>query len=94
VGLAVELGVPYTGWPVRLGNDYDFAIDIVSEDLREEILDWARDFNLQFDEVDGWMSAEAAAAHKRRGQELKEKLQGQLGSGYSVTLRSIESPGL
>lgn len=84
--LTVELGVPYTGWPVRAGLDYEFGLGLVSDELREEILVWAQSFNLHHDEERGWASTSDALAHELRGRVLRDRLQAELGDGYQVRL--------
>lgn len=88
--LTVELGVPYTGWPVRAGSDYEFGIDLVSLQLRERLESWARDFNAHFSE-DGWDSSMAQRVHAAEGVELKRLLQSELGSRYVVELNPMGS---
>lgn len=83
--IRVELGVPYTGWPVRSGNDYEFALATVSTSLREDVLAWARAFSSRIDDS-GWISAEAHAAHEREGRVLRQRLQRELGPAYRVVL--------
>ncbi|MGW9112136.1 hypothetical protein [Microbacterium sp. NPDC055683] len=82
----VELGIPYTGWPMRVGTDYEFGTGIVSPDLARDLEEWARKFNVEFDEEKGWSSPALQAAHARSGQELRERVQQELGPNYCVVL--------
>ena len=85
--MEVELGVPFTGWPVRCGIDYEFAMEVVSDSLRDDLLEWARLFNRNVDDS-GWSSDEARSMHERQGLVLRDRLQAELGDGYRVTLIS------
>lgn len=87
--VSVELGVPYTGWPVRSGADYEFGLDRLSSELIAEIEAWAREFNAQFDDERGWTSPVAELMHLREGRELVDKLRGELGDGFSVKLITL-----
>lgn len=89
--LIVELGVPYTGWPVRAGGDYEFGLEDqrIGRDLRDRILDWARTFNRHFDEEHGWVSPAAAAAHRHIGRRLRDELQEALGDQYDVRITGM-----
>lgn len=87
----VELGIPFTGWPLRLGMDYEFGLDILDADLVDRIIHWARDFNREFDEETGWSSEEARERHRAEGAALREKVQQQLGPQYEVSLNPLGS---
>lgn len=89
--LTVELGVPYAGWPVRCGADYEFGSNILSEDLRQRIEVWAREFNEQFDESTGWRSEARRREHFATGVVLKHDIERDLGSGYRVILNRLGS---
>ncbi|MCD1269308.1 hypothetical protein B5M43_010740 [Microbacterium sp. MEC084] len=87
--LTVDLGVPYSGWPLRLGGDYQFGIGQLDPKLVRELQDWAAEFNANFDEEFGWSSPSQREEHARIGFELLQKVQDQLGSDYDVVLDPI-----
>ncbi|MDR6867429.1 hypothetical protein J2Y69_002032 [Microbacterium resistens] len=88
---AVELGIPYTGWPVRAGGDYEFGLDRLDSVLVEEILAWAREFNREFDEEFGWSSPDVREAHLLEGERLRRRVQEALGDAYTVMLDPLGS---
>lgn len=90
MGMKVELGIPYTGWPVRAGNRYDFGLDLFSDRLIEDLEEWARHFNRFFDDENGWRSKEAKVSHRRQGELLAARIADELGEGYDVVLVSLE----
>lgn len=87
----VELGLPYTGWSVRAGNDYAFARDLVSAALEQRITAWAWEFSTNFDEEAGWRSEELRLAHLSEGLLLQRGLQDVLGAEYEVVLDPLGS---
>lgn len=89
--LTVELGVPYSGWPMRLGADYGFGIDVVSRDLARRLEDWAKEFNACFDEELGWTTPARQAAHAGLGLQLQRLVQEELGPQYRVVLNPLGS---
>lgn len=89
--LEVELGIPYTGWPLRLNDDYEFGLDIVSSALRDQLVSWAADFNEHFDEGAGWSSEGARLAHAKAGEDLRSLLQSDLGPNFRVVLNELGS---
>lgn len=89
--LTVELGVPYSGWPLRLADDYEFGLDTLGPELAKRLQDWAKDFNANFDEEVGWSSEEARAAHAAEGLKLKKLVAERLGPSYRVELNSLAS---
>lgn len=84
----VELGIPFTGWPVRSGTDYEFALEVVSVSLRDDLLSWAQVFNENVDDL-GWRSEVMRAQHREEGERLRARLQAELGHEYLVTLSPI-----
>ncbi|MGI6877423.1 hypothetical protein [Microbacterium sp. gxy059] len=85
----VEIGVSYTGWPVRARGDYAFGLDVLSEDLVADCLSWVRWFNRAFSPEDGWVSAQTERSHFARGRELRDRLQRELGAAYVVELTGM-----
>lgn len=89
--LTVELGIPYSGWPLRLGGDYAFGTDLVGSEIAAKLEAWARHFNAHFDAETGWDSPGSRAAHLREGVELRRTLEEQLGPDYRVVLDPLGS---
>lgn len=89
MGLIVELGVPYTGWPVRAGGDYSFGLDTLSDQLIEDIESWAKEFNREFSETTGWPSDSARDRHHLRGNALAARVQAELGDKYDVRMTAL-----
>lgn len=89
MGVIVELGVPYTGWPVRSEGDYAFGLDRLSADLIASIEAWAREFNHLFDHEHGWRSREDEQRHRKTGEQLAQRLQKELGAGWTVKLTGL-----
>jgi hypothetical protein len=86
----VDVGVPYTGWPVRCDGDYEFGLDgLLSEALVKDLLEWARSFNREFSETGGWRTYEAEYNHYEKGRQLRDLVQKELGDAYDVVLTSI-----
>lgn len=60
----------------------------VSEQLKRAIQAWDSQYQSTFDDEyppdSGFISPELEAAHERQGAELAERLQEELGDGYSV----------
>lgn len=83
---SVEVGIPYSGWPVRHDTDYEFGMHSpkLSTDLTEQLLEWARFFNLNYDEELGWSSKAAKQRYVTVGEALVERIRGELGPGYVV----------
>jgi len=84
----VELGIPYTGWPIRSHHDYAFGQDLLSLDLRRRIEDWAKFFNMHFDDEEGWDSSANLRVYSSTGGQLQRAVQAELGAGFLVELRS------
>ncbi len=89
--LTVELGVPYSGWPMRLGDDYEFGLNLLEPQLVARIQDWARDFSFNFDEESGWSSDDARAAHAAEGIKLQSLVAERLGPNYHIELNGLAS---
>jgi len=89
--LGVELGIPYTGWPLRQGTDYAFGQDRLDSELADRLVRWAKDFNFNFDEEKGWSSPEAREQHAVEGLALRDEVQAQLGPKYRVYLNRLGS---
>jgi len=87
--MIVEVGVPYTGWPVRRGIDYAFGSDFFSDQLIKDLEIWARDFNRLFNEIAGWPSEELRKRHHEQGEALAERVRAELGPGYDVQMVAL-----
>lgn len=86
MGMIVDVGVPYTGWPVRKGTDYAFGSDFFSDQLIKDLEAWARSFNHLFDETTGWPSNDLRKRHHEQGEVLAERVRDELGPGYEVQM--------
>lgn len=87
----VELGIPYTGWPVRWNGNYEFGLSFLSSELIEQISEWAGNFNRSFDEEVGWSSEALRQEHLAEGLRLQGMLQTAVGESYRVELNDLGS---
>jgi len=90
----VELGVPYTGWPLRAGPDYEFGQQTLSPALKEALVGWAAEFNREFDDETGWSSDETRRTHQETGERLRDEIQDLLGDSFAVTLNPLGAGSL
>ncbi|GAA3204394.1 hypothetical protein [Microbacterium terregens] len=87
----VELGIPYTGWPVRSDGNYEFGLTFLSSQLIDRISEWARGFSRGFNEEAGWSSEALREEHLAEGLRLRDVLQEALGESYRVELNDLGS---
>ncbi|TFV82456.1 hypothetical protein E4V99_16305 [Microbacterium sp. dk485] len=88
---SVELGIPYTGWPVRSDGDYEFGLTFLDPALVEQIMEWAKEFNREFDDETGWRSEKARTEHLAEGRRLQAALQHEVGNTFRVELDPLGS---
>ncbi|QPZ37588.1 hypothetical protein [Paramicrobacterium chengjingii] len=82
----VEVGIPYTGWPVRKDSDYEFGLTThkLSNELVRQLLEWARFFNYTYDDENGWPSEEAKNYYVSTGEALTKRVRQELGPDFTV----------
>lgn len=76
--------------PRQVGN-IDPDTLLISDDLKVQLLNWARayDTTLNMDDptCSGFLSDDEEAEFKRTGNELGERLRAELGSDFTVTVK-------
>ncbi|CAN5453030.1 hypothetical protein BH10ACT5_BH10ACT5_09830 [soil metagenome] len=88
---SVELGIPYTGWPLRSDGDYEFGLTFLDPALIEQIMEWAKEFNREFDDETGWQSETVRARHLAEGRRLQGAIQDEVGNAFRVQLDPLGS---
>jgi hypothetical protein len=89
--IEVELGVPFTGWPLRGGSDYEFGLRDLPSAVVEDLRRWAAEFNREFGEAEGWSSEASRHTHRVEGERLRTVVQELLGNSYNVVLNPLGS---
>lgn len=63
----------------------------ISTELKQQLADWAREFdetlNMSDPASSGFKSSEAEAAFKMKGVQISEKLQEELGAGFLISVK-------